>query len=231
MRWIEEAIVEKTPKQISVVNANKLYCMANNERLRQIVIHSALIVPEWAIVWGARRLRLDPVPHSGGILILRDFIPVAAARGYRPYFFGATESVVASLVAKVQRDHPSIRVAGFHHGYVTTPELDREVVEDIRRTQPDILFVALGSPRQEFWIAEHLAELGVPVAIGVGGSFDVVAGLKADTPSWARGRGLEWLYRLSKDPKAYWKRYLTTNSWFIAQVMRERFRKGRRATA
>jgi N-acetylglucosaminyldiphosphoundecaprenol N-acetyl-beta-D-mannosaminyltransferase len=231
LRWIEQAIAEKTPRQIAVVNANKLYCMAGNERLRDVVMNAALIVPEWAIVWGARRLKLPPVPHSGGILILRDFIPLAAARGYRPYFFGASNSVVAALERKIERDHPTMKIAGFHHGYVPTPELEREVIDDIRRTRPDVLFVALGSPRQELWIADHMAELGVPVSIGVGGSFDVIAGLKRDTPSWARGRGLEWIYRLAKDPRSYWKRYLTTNSWFVAQVLRARLRGGPRAAS
>ena len=228
VRWIETAIGERKPRQIAVVNANKLYWMARHERLRDIVVNSALVVPEWAIVWGARRLNLPPVPHSGGILILRDFIPVAAEGNHRVYFFGATQEVVTALAEKLRRDHPRLQIAGFHHGFINTPEIEREVIDDIKRSRPDVLFVALGSPRQEIWIADHIEELGVPVSIGVGGSFDVIAGLKRDTPSWARGRGLEWLYRLSRNPRAYWKRYLTTNAWFIAQVLRARLR-GRRA--
>lgn len=231
LRWMQNAIAEKTPRLIAVVNANKFYLMSKNPALRQIVRNAALIVPEWAIVWGARRLNLPPVPHSGGILILHEFVPLAATHGYRPYFFGATQGVVSALAKRLRDVFPSLEIAGFHHGYVSTSEAEREVIEDIKRTRPDVLFVALGSPRQELWLASHLDELGVPVSIGVGGSFDVLAGLKRDTPSWARGRGLEWLYRLAKNPRTYWKRYLTTNSWFVMQVMRAKFRRDRHAEA
>lgn len=91
--------------------------------------------------------------------------------------------------------------------------------------KPDMLFVAMGSPKQEYWIEDHAKELGVPVAMGVGGSFDVLAGLKKDTPAWARGNGLEWLYRLMLEPKAYWKRYLICNPWFIWKVISTYFNK------
>lgn len=231
LEWIEGAIGEKTPRLIAVVNANKHYLMARNPELRRIVMNAALVVPEWAIVWAAKQLKLPAVPHSGGILIMRDFIPLAAARGYRPYFLGAKREVVEALAAKLRADHPALQLAGFHDGYLTSPEIEREVIDDIRRAKPDVLFVAMGSPKQELWIDRHMQELGVPVCIGVGGSFDVLAGLKEDTPDWARGRGLEWLYRLMKDPRAYWKRYLITNTWFVARVMRARLRGGRHATA
>lgn len=231
LQWMQSAIAARTPSLIAVVNANKLYLMSKNPALRKVVCGAALIVPEWAIVWGARRLNLPPVPHSGGILILHDFVPFAAKHGYRPYFFGASQDVVCALAKRLREDFPSLEIAGFHHGYVSTPEAERELIEDIKRTRPDVLFVALGSPKQELWLASHLEELGVPVSIGVGGSFDVLAGLKRDTPSWARGRGLEWLYRLAKNPRSYWKRYLTTNSWFVMQVMRAKFRRDRHAEA
>lgn len=231
LRWIETAIAQKTPRLIAVVNANKHYLMARNAELRRIVANADLVVPEWAIVWGAKKLKLPAVPHSGGILIMRDFIPLAAAKGYRPYFLGAKKEVVTALAEKLRADHPQLQLAGFHDGYLTSPEIEREVIDDIRRSKADILFVAMGSPKQELWIDRHLRELNVPVSLGVGGSFDVLAGLKEDTPDWARGRGLEWLYRLMKDPRTYWKRYLVTNSWFVLQVVRARLRGGRHAAA
>ena len=112
-------------------------------------------------------------------------------------------------------------IAGMHHGYLTTSELNDSVCQTIRSSKADILYVAMGSPRQEYWIAEHLAGLNVPVGMGVGGSFDVIAGLKKDTPNWARGHGWEWLYRLFQEPRAYWRRYLITNSWFIWQITKQ----------
>jgi N-acetylglucosaminyldiphosphoundecaprenol N-acetyl-beta-D-mannosaminyltransferase len=89
------------------------------------------------------------------------------------------------------------------------------------RVRPDVLFVAMGSPRQEYWLAE--IESGPYVMLGVGGSFDVLSGTKRDAPAWMQGRGLEWLFRLSQDPRL-WRRYLVTNPWFVWQVIRERMR-------
>lgn len=231
LKWIENAIRERTPRLIAVLNANKLYLMSRNKDLSRIVAGAGLIIAEWAVVWGARMLKLPPVPHSGGILVMKDFIPLAAERGYRPYFLGATNDVVSALAAKLRNDHPSLTIAGFHDGYLSSPEIEREVISDIQRTKPDVLFVAMGSPKQELWIASHAAELGVPVSIGVGGSFDVLAGLKKDTPDWARGHGLEWLYRLVKSPRSYWRRYLTTNTWFVSRVLRARLFGGTRASS
>jgi len=231
LQWIENAIRERTPRLIAVLNANKLYLMSRNPELSRIVESAALIIAEWAVVWGAKLLKLPPVPHSGGILVMKEFIPLAAARGYRPYFLGATNDVVTALAAKLREQYPSLTVAGFHDGYLTSPDIERDVIADIQRTKPDVLFVAMGSPKQELWIAAHAEELGVPVSIGVGGSFDVIAGLKKDTPDWARGHGLEWLYRLMKSPGSYGKRYLITNTWFVSRVLRARLFGGSRAAA
>ena len=111
---------------------------------------------------------------------------------------------------------------------VTGHGLTEALLEQIKTSRSDFLLVAMGTPKQELWIARHKAELGVPVTMGVGGSFDVLAGLKTDTPSWARGHGLEWLYRLALDPRNLWKRYLLTNPWFVYRVLRERLgRRGR----
>lgn len=222
LEWIAEAVADGRPRQVVVVNANKLYLMARDSALREIVLNANLVVPEWAIVWGARQLGLPPLVHLGGLLLARAFMPYAAQKGLCPYLLGAKPEVVSALAKKLEADYPALRIAGFHDGYLTTPDIESKVLGDIRQTKPDVLFVAMGSPKQELWIDAHRKQLGVPVSIGVGGSFDVLAGLKADTPAWARGRGLEWLYRLILDPHAYGKRYLLTNTWFVWQVMKVR---------
>ena len=223
LEWIAAAVSERQPHQIAVVNANKLYLMARQPELREVVQTSDLIIPEWAVVWGAQKLGLPKLTHSGGLLVAKAFMPYAALKGLRPYLLGATSEVVDALARKLQGDYPELTIAGFHHGYLTTPEIEAAVVEDIKQSKPDVLFVAMGSPKQELWIHRYRDSLRVPVSIGVGGSFDVLAGLKQDTPAWARGRGLEWVYRLAQNPKAYWKRYLITNTWFVWQVLKSRW--------
>jgi N-acetylglucosaminyldiphosphoundecaprenol N-acetyl-beta-D-mannosaminyltransferase len=222
--WMDRRIKARHPSMISVVNANKLWLMSKNPRLKKIVAESDLILSEWAVYWGAKRLGTPLKACVYGIALAQKSLQWAADKGYSIFFLGAKPEVIETLEIKLRRDFPELQVAGFQHGYLDSDE-SQKVINKIYRTEPDLLFVAMGSPKQEYWIMDHFGEIQVPVSIGIGGSFDVLAGLKRDTPSWARGRGLEWLYRLSQDPKAYWKRYLITNSWIIWKVSKAYFQK------
>lgn len=220
--WMEKRIILRDPHRITVINANKLWRISSDERLAVFLNNSDLILPEWAVVWGAGKLGV-PLTHVGGVMLLKAALPWAEANGYRPFFLGAKPDIVEQMISKLQRDYPKLDIAGYHHGYFSTPAQHADIRKLIKDSQADMLFVALGTPKQEYWIEENLAEVNIPVAMGVGGSFDVIAGLKDDAPDWARGNGLEWIYRLVQDPKAYWKRYLITNTWFVWQVMKARW--------
>ena len=223
--WIGEMVSQQKPSRIAVVNANKLWLMSKNSQLANAVISSDLIIPEWAVYWGANKLGTPLRSYVAGVALMQATIPWAARNGVSLYFLGAKDEIIQALACKLQAEHKELRLAGWHHGYLNTAEDQAEVIQDIQAVRPDILFVATGSPKQELWIQDNFQQLNVPVSMGVGGSFDVVAGLKKDTPAWARGHGLEWLYRLSQDPKAYWKRYLVTNTWIIYQVYKRRLAK------
>jgi N-acetylglucosaminyldiphosphoundecaprenol N-acetyl-beta-D-mannosaminyltransferase len=207
------------PHRIAVVNAHKFWLMERYPALRRVVHGADLILPEWAVVWAAARLGRPLRGHVAGITLVDRLIAVAPARGWSFYFLGAAPDVIAAMVERLRVARPGLQVAGWHHGYYA-PEDEPVVVEAVRRTGPDILVVALGSPRQELWIAAHGPRTGARVAIGVGGSFDVLSGRKRDAPAWMRGRGLEWLYRLWLDPRRLWRRYLVTNTWFVWRVLR-----------
>jgi len=223
--WMAECIRQGSPHTITAINANKFWLMSKNERLANFVRNSDLVIPEWAVVWGAARLGSPLKSHVGGISLLKASLCWAEQHGYRPFFLGAKPEVAQAMENKLAQDYPGLQVAGYHHGYIANQvDLD-QVKELIRMSRPDLLFVAMGTPKQEYWIEEHLPVLEVPVAVGVGGSFDIVAGIKKDTPNWARGRGLEWLYRLAQDPGAYWRRYLITNSWFVWQIVKASVRR------
>ncbi len=137
------------------------------------------------------------------------------------FFLGAQPAILQAMLNKLHRDHPSLRIAGYNDGYFM-PQEEPALLERIRHSKPDVLLVAMGTPRQEYWIRDHFHELGVPVYIGVGGTFDVIAGLKKDAPAWIRRFALEWLFRLVQDPRNLWRRYLTTIPWFIGRVIVER---------
>lgn len=218
---IDGFIAAGGPHQLLVTNANKLWQMRRDPRLAEIVREAELVIPEKAVVVGAALLGKPLKAHIGGSMLAMALLPHCADKGHSIFFLGARPAVVKTLIEKVRRDYPGLRVAGHHHGYFL-PDGEQELLAEIRRGAPDVLLAAMGSPLQEYWIHQHGRELGVPVAIGVGGTFNVIAGIKKDAPPWVRKCALEWLYRLIQDPKNLWKRYLTTIPWFLAAVLRER---------
>ncbi|MEI8305652.1 MAG: WecB/TagA/CpsF family glycosyltransferase [Chloroflexales bacterium] len=223
---VEEFIRSGQPHQIVPINASKLWQMERNPRLSEIVTSASLVIAERAILIGSRILGEPIKDHVGGIMLLKQLLPVANTRGYRMYFLGAKPEIINQMVTKLGSDYPAMQIVGWHHGYLNAEEGVR-IISEIRATKPDMLFVAMGTPKQEYWIAEHLQELGVPVCLGVGGSFDVLAGIKKDTPQWIRNMSMEWLYRLVQDPGNLWKRYFITIPWFIYKIFQLRLQRMR----
>jgi len=128
---------------------------------------------------------------------------------------------VRGVVERFSREHPALRVAGWRDGYFDKAE-SAAIADQIRRSRADLLFVAMGSPAQEFWIAENLERTGARFAMGVGGSFDHLSGRKPRAPRWMQRAGLEWLYRLLREPHRLWRRYLVGNTQFLRLVVRQR---------
>jgi N-acetylglucosaminyldiphosphoundecaprenol N-acetyl-beta-D-mannosaminyltransferase len=142
----------------------------------------------------------------------------AVKRGYRVFCLGATADVLAAVERHIRATYPGTQLCGSHHGYFT-PEEEPEIVRAICHSHADVLFVAMTSPKKECFLLRWGNELDVPVCHGVGGSFDVMAGKVRRAPaSWQR-LGLEWLYRVKQEPKRLWKRYLVTNSIFMAVLL------------
>lgn len=222
--WIEGAIGKNTTSTIAVLNANKLWNAQRNLRLRVFLKNADLVIPEYAVVWGARKLG-QFLTHVGGIGLLQAFLPFAENRHIRPYFLGAREEVLFRAIKNIQVNFPKLDISGWHHGYLTNDHIKNQVIEEIQQKNPDILFIAMGSPKQEDFMMELKELMNIPVLMGVGGSLDVFSGDKKDAPAWARSKGFEWLYRIMQDPfnLAYYKRYLLTNSWFVYQVYKHKY--------
>jgi N-acetylglucosaminyldiphosphoundecaprenol N-acetyl-beta-D-mannosaminyltransferase len=225
---VARMIAQGGTHRVSVVNANKLWLMRRNAELRHAVESSDLVVPEWAIVWAGACLGHALAGHVAGITLLQRLLDEGPRRAWSFFFLGARPSVVETMVERLTSRYAGLRVVGWQHGYFR-PDEEPAVLDRMRAANPDVLAVALGSPRQELWLARHAKAVGARVALGVGGTFDVLSGHKPDAPAWARGRGLEWLHRLWLDPRNLWKRYLITNTWFVGQVALEwgRLRLGR----
>jgi N-acetylglucosaminyldiphosphoundecaprenol N-acetyl-beta-D-mannosaminyltransferase len=159
-----------------------------------------------------------------GIDLFMELLAEAERRSYRVYFLGARPEVLAKVLSEVGRRFPDLPVAGARDGYYQAGE-EGEVAEDIRRSATDVLFVGMSSPRKELFLDEWGSATKAHVVHGVGGSFDVLAGLTRRAPQWCQDRGLEWLYRAWQEPIRLGRRYLTTNMTFIAMVGREMLRR------
>jgi N-acetylglucosaminyldiphosphoundecaprenol N-acetyl-beta-D-mannosaminyltransferase len=228
---IDRAIVDRRPLQIGVVNAAKVVNMGSDAGLRGAVLSSDVIFADGASVVWASRLLGAPLPERvAGIDLMTGMLARGNTRHYRVFCLGATEEVLAATVARIRAEYPGVEVVGHHHGYFKRDKEER-VARMIAIARPDILFVAMTSPKKEEFMARWSDEMKVPICHGVGGSFDVMAGKVKRAPELWQRLGLEWLYRVKQEPGRLWKRYLVTNVQFIMMVAREVFRpaRGRKA--
>jgi N-acetylglucosaminyldiphosphoundecaprenol N-acetyl-beta-D-mannosaminyltransferase len=213
--------------QHMAVNAAKLVSMQDDAAMREITARCQVVTADGqAVVWASRLLG-DPLPERvAGIDLMHALFGLAAANGYGIYILGARAEVLERAVAELRRRYPGLRIVGYRDGYFGADE-DADVAAAIRAARPDMLFVAMSSPRKEYFLGDHGPGLGVPFAMGVGGAIDVVAGETKRAPRWMQVVGLEWLYRLLQEPRRLLRRYLTTNARFMALVARDWLRRRR----
>lgn len=198
---IEKFIASGTPHHIVTLNAEIAYRASRDSGLLDIINRAGLVTPDGAgVVWAARFLG-TPVPERvTGVDLVEALAARAAKKGWRLFFYGAAPGVAEKARDRLLSRYPGLKISGTAHGYLP-PREEEDLLARLKALRPDILLVALGAPKQERWIARHLEELGIPVAIGVGGALDVLAGEARRAPLWMQRKGMEWLYRLLKDPK------------------------------
>ena len=197
---IDGLIKNKKPSLIATANAEMVMMAQQDNVLADILRSAALVVPDGAgVVWAARQLG-RPVPQRvAGYDLVQKLLSVSGHKGYRLYFLGAAPGIAAKAKLYAEQKHPGVAIVGVRDGYFQPADEDA-VIAEITECRPDILLVALGVPRQEKWLANNLGRLRVPVVMGVGGTFDVMAGVVTRAPAWMQQSGLEWLYRLLKQP-------------------------------
>lgn len=219
---IDSFIQKRELVQHVVINAGKAVLMQSDKRLTNIINQCKLINADGqAIIWASKVLNKPLKERVAGIDLMYDVIELAAQKGYRIYFFGAKEEVVKKVVGIYKEKYPALQVAGYRNGYFSD-EQNEEIVSQIRDSKADILFVAFSSPKKEYWLSKYHKIMNVPFVMGVGGSFDVVAGVTKRAPKWMQDVGLEWFYRFLQEPRRMWKRYLVGNSKFVYYLMKER---------
>ncbi len=204
------------------LNAAKIVDARKNERLSSIIRSCGLVSGDgMSVVWASRFLG-EPLPERvAGIDLMHRVIELAAHDGAGVFLLGAEKNVITTAAEVLRMQHPTLRIVGVRDGYWTD---DDEVVEAIKRAMPDYLFLGIPSPLKEYWLHRWLPELGVGFVMGVGGTFDILAGARRRAPLWAQNAGIEWLWRFIQEPRRMWRRYLLGNARFILLVAAEKFR-------
>ncbi len=222
---ISKAISENRQIHHVVVNAAKVVQMQDDLTLRQSVNTCDLINADGqAVVWASRFLGKPLKERVTGIDLMYKLVQLAAQKKYQVYFLGAKEHIVQSVVTIFENQFGKSIVAGYRNGYFTEEE-QVHIAQEIASSGAHILFVAISSPTKENFLFKYRDILkSVNFIMGVGGSFDVVAGKTKRAPLWMQKSGLEWLYRLIQEPKRMWKRYLIGNAKFIFLVLQEKWR-------
>lgn len=198
---VKQFIQQKKSSLVVTPNA-EMIMMANKDReLAHIINHADLVVPDGAgVVWAARYQGNHMPERVAGYDLVQNLLKEAAREKYRIYFFGGLPGIAEKAKEVAEERYPGVQIVGTRNGFFTRQE-ENEIVDEIKRCQPDILLAALGVPRQEKWLEQHQEELNVPAAIGVGGTFDVMAGAVQRAPLWMQRYSLEWLFRLLSEPQ------------------------------
>ena len=222
---IESWIASAQPgRYVTLTNVHAIMEAHSKPAFQQVLNGAAAVCPDgMPLVWLARwqGFALDRRVYGPDLLL--DICRATHRKGYKHFFYGGAPAVAERLAAQLTQEFPGMRVAGCCSPPFRALSVEEklEMVRTINDAAPDVLWVGLGCPKQEFWMHEFSTRLRVPVMLGVGQAFDIYAGNLRQAPRWMREHGLEWLFRLCLEPRRLWKRYLVYNLWFIAAVLRQ----------
>lgn len=221
LRQIEQFIECREPHLVITADANAVLLALEDAEFRALMESAALITADGAgLTWAGKRLG-QPFPERvSGVDLVEQLTRLSHEKGYRLYFLGAAPGVAERAAQNLLKKYPQAQIVGVQHGYFA-PADEPAIVAQIAAARPDVLLVGMGMPRQEKWAWQHRDALGVPVMIGVGGSFDVYGGVVRRAPRWMQRVGCEWLWRLLQDPRKIKKvRNLPRFVWRVWQAAR-----------
>ncbi len=223
--WIDSAVAARRRGYVCVCNVHTVMASAEDSELRSALAGSALNVPDGQpLVWGMNLLGQSLDDRVYGPELMARACARSADTGQRLYLYGGrNQGALVQLTLNLRQRFPGIRIVG---GYSPphrplSPNERRSVIEEINASRPDVVWVGIGVPKQEKWMAQMRGELEAPVLIGVGAAFDFHAGLVPQAPDWLQEHGLEWAYRLAREPRRLWRRYLRYNPRFVYAFARQ----------
>lgn len=225
----EQFIARRRPALVYNVNVDVCMKINRDPSLQPIYRAADLVLADGTPMTFAARFLQTPLP---GRVSGSDFVPafcrIATLRGYRVFFLGAAPGVAERASRLLQARNPGLNVAGTYApppGFEGNAKENARTINIVRKAAPDVMFVALGAPKQEKWLFRFRDQLRVPVSMGVGSAFDFLSERLRRAPMWMQKSGLEWTFRLAQEPQRLWRRYLLENPPFIYHVVRERLRK------
>ena len=221
---VEDAVANDKHIHHTVVNAGKIVLMQEDKELEKSVNEADLINADGqAVVWASKMLG-SPLPERvSGIDLMEKLVKRSFEKGYRCYFLGAEEDVVSNLITLYKKKYSNNVIAGYRNGYFKKSD-EKRIAKVISQSNANILFVAITSPKKEIFLNKYKKELkNINFIMGVGGSFDVIAGKVNRAPKWMQDIGFEWLYRVIQEPRRMFMRYLVGNTKFIYLVLKEFF--------
>ncbi len=216
IRYLAE---QPEPAMVIYVNAHTLELTTRDSEYRKIVQNAAIVMNDGiGVSMAAKIVGKETFPANlNGTDLTPLILQLAAERGWRVFLLGAAPGVAEKAAAKFLATTPGLEIAGAHSGYFKAGELEG-VIQQIREARTDVLIVGMGNPVQEQWLARHQAQTGARLGVGVGAFLDFSAGVFPRAPLWMQKMKVEWLYRMSREPKRLWKRYLLGGPVFLAHV-------------
>lgn len=213
--FVSEGRERGTSHQIVTANAEIIYRASQDTEMRTIINQAQMVTADGSgVVWASKQLG-EPLPERvTGIDLVNSICAASAEYGWKLYILGSAPGVADTAAQNICAKYPGCNIIGTHHGYFDAAQ-EENILTELRELKPDILFVALGAPKQEYWIAEHIAQLGIPVGMGIGGSMDVLSGNVKRAPQWMQKLSLEWLYRFLIQPTRF-KRLLALPKFMLA---------------
>lgn len=203
-------LANRVPAYVCTAPAHAVLAYVNDPSLLRIANASGMLTPDgMAIVWLLRLMGHKNVDRVYGPDLVLAACQRSLQTGWKHYFYGGAPGVADELARRLQQRFPGLAIAGTYTPPFRplTAEEDTEIIGRIRASGAHIVWVGLGSPKQERWMADHVGRVGAPVLIGVGAAFDFLSGRKPQAPRWMQRSGLEWLFRLATEPRRLWRRY------------------------
>jgi len=219
---VERGVLKRQKRYICVCPVSTIMECKKNEKVLRSVNSADLATPDgMTVVWLGRMHGYKNIRRVYGPELMEEVCAISAKSGYKNYLYGSTQEVLGKLKERLVKEYPGLIISGMFSPPFRqlSNDEDNKIVEEINNNAPDIVWVGLGSPKQDLWMYEHRDRINAPVMIGVGAAFDFLAGTKPQAPRWIRDNGFEWLFRLVTEPKRLWCRYLVDCPLFVYYVL------------